>query len=753
LELFHVTEDITFSIPFDTNTVSVSVQKPRDKLDVKSIYVSTGACIEIFKSQIQATPQENLPKDFKFKILDKATKNKIFGIKNFPRFLSNFDSSVFESEYAYTDPTNFKTIPTTPFIPLEEKIKDINKDEIKVFIINGMGTGLGDGIVGLTALNIFYKRLEKKYKRITIDIGQPSIIGDSSHKDLYSQESIINNLSYLPITVEKLLEYDLVMDNSAMIIRDNFPKNTMLDFFLENLSIDKNSVPLKEKQNWLQLSSNALAALEMPFRLARQNSYLDYRNKNKLILLHTSASSPIRSIPRDKIKHIIKNIIDTDKDYIVITWENLDDVIKEINDLLGPKKHRHINFNFLNSSFDRYVAAISKIDALVTIDTSSYHIANSFNKPSIVLFSTINPELRISNYPLCKAIEVKADNTLDGIHVSVSEEHLAKNNKNWENFNIKQIGTELKTLLKLKNKEECPIIICPTCDRDLSNNRPSDKLGNKELFYCDRCHYEFRNNKNIDFSYHNNNIIENAKLQNLDLRLKEVVKEEKYKTVIDFLQTFKGHNLNLLDYGCGIGDLVRISTNLGYIACGYDTDKNIIEFGKNFYNLQNQLFYTDNTLLGKYDVITCVETLEFNDYPVEIIKKLSSQLKDDGFLVLVTNNLNTAEHNLGIKNRLIYTNEIAAFVDRHSITSHKELVSTVYDLSPLYQKSSEVNSNIIEHLRYPMPNVTVNVNDQIVTIDGNNLKAFTHEFYAPLAKGIENGGKFITTIFQKHKAI
>lgn len=760
MELFHVTETINFHLPFeDGNVIPLQFNKPEGNLGVANIYAATGACVETFKIQFTNNKSLNITKDFKMKVLSSKDKKKIFGLDDFPVFLSNFDSSIVESDYPYTNPQDFKKIPSTKRVDLESVIEDIDGDEIKVFIVNGMGTGLGDGMIGLAALNIFYKKLQKKYKKIIIDLGQPSVIGDKAHQALYNQETIINSYSYLPITVEKLLDYDLIVDNSAMIIRENFPNNNMMDFYLENLGIDPASVPAEEKKIHIKKSELAERILDIPLKVLREQD-------QRLILLHLSASTPLRSMPRHLIKKAIKKIVEADHRNHVITWENIDDVKKDIDAHLGPHKSRHTNLSFKNYGFDFYTNLISRVDAVVSVDTSAYHIASAFEIPCVTIFQSIDPKIRVAYYPLCEGVDLDSEGKLRGIHISNDAKHMEMGVKQWESLNWKRVTDAITRTIKKKDEllsarssTECPI--CGVQTKELA----VDRYGKFDLIPCSHCKTEYspiRKMADYDDMYEGDYTHYVSEDKSADQLVENYLKQTRFEPFIDLMQTLKGKNLSYLDFGCASGFLVEYAKRNGFDSYGVDISNKAIEFGQNKFKLGKRLS-VGTKIQGikgfpkKYDIISSIEVLEHLENPNDFAKEVAQSLNEGGYWFISTPNRNRIQFKCGVKNTKKHGGlESGDYPDEHlqryRPESHRYIVEAA-GLEVFHQSSCRIAAGTVADIAGPMPGVTINIpGNQTVEVPREVIYNFMLQYFQPMLDGTEGYGNFLVTIARKPKA-
>ncbi|MEK6558216.1 MAG: hypothetical protein AABZ14_07960, partial [Candidatus Margulisiibacteriota bacterium] len=153
------------------------------------------------------------------------------------------------------------------FIPLEEKIKPLlGADTIRIAIVNGMSTSLGDSVVGLRALSNFHEIFSQNFEEIIIDVFQFEPVTTIK---LYDKDPIIRKVFQLPLPVDRFFGYNAYIDFSGFIVREEFNNQPMIDFYLEALSIPRNSIPPEGKRNHIYLNPIVAKMLEKPISLLR----------------------------------------------------------------------------------------------------------------------------------------------------------------------------------------------------------------------------------------------------------------------------------------------------------------------------------------------------------------------------------------------------------------------------------------------------------------------------------------------------
>ena len=133
--------------------------------------------------------------------------------------------------------------------------------------------------------------------------------------------------------------------------------------------------------------------------------------------------------------------------------------------------------------------------------------------------------------------------------------------------------------------------------------------------------------------------IQLKKIYNNTFKKQDRIREtEEFKEV---LKLVSWENKQILDVGCGTGKLSYLISKKGGNVKGIDYSKNAIKVAKTKYknpNLKYELMDVSKKILGKYDVIISVGTLEHMDNPYFMLKKLKNNLKPKGKIIITSPN-------------------------------------------------------------------------------------------------------------------
>jgi len=258
---------------------------------------------------------------------------------------------------------------------IEDTIKPLLKKkqkEVSIGIVN-CSSGMGDQINFLRAMNILCDRLLNYFDDVKVDVYQ---ILSERVTPLNIQEPWIRNVYQLPCKVNHLEKNDLYVDFSGFASCSSFNNQPMIDYFIEALGMDKKSVPPSEKRCFVKINERVESKFKYVFD--------GIKAKRPILYLHTEASSPIRSLPHMYRKKLVETLLKKTNYHIIASEPGFD-----------FDSNRFLNMSEMIPHFDHFVYTISQADAIVTVDTCTYHIADSFNIPTVVIFSSIEPRYRI----------------------------------------------------------------------------------------------------------------------------------------------------------------------------------------------------------------------------------------------------------------------------------------------------------------------------------------------------------------------
>lgn len=377
---FRVTQNINIKTT-DGTMVNYFKFKEPSNLENETLYIST---YDDFKDLREIFSKVDKEKYFA-KVFN---EEKVRTLANFPIELgiTNVD------EYNNKNSTNI-TCQNIKKVDIYKQLKNIQKDEITIAIIGGVGVSISQIVSSCTALRILYKKLKQIYKNIKFDIYLNASNNSyyTREKQIYQTQEYINNILPLSITVKKLCEYDYFIDNSLSINFLGLDFLNYVDAWLFKFGIDYRKIADNEKYNQLNLSNYKVQD-------SLKNKLIDLKSKGKLLLFHPYSANINKSIPQTIAVDILKELLLKADDYMIVSTLLIDLKIKDDRFLDLTKESKNLN---------DFMYIISSMDKIITADTSTYHISDAFMIPTITIFTDENYLKKIKYFRYTKPILIK----------------------------------------------------------------------------------------------------------------------------------------------------------------------------------------------------------------------------------------------------------------------------------------------------------------------------------------------------------
>jgi hypothetical protein len=254
----------------------------------------------------------------------------------------------------------------------------------ELHVLNGMGVTLGDSIIGMNAL----AWLKARHPRLHIHLYRTPHAPPFVERLYAMARHIVFRVSYLPVPAAGLP--DEVVDLSDFLHWPAFDREPMVDFFFRGLGMVAEDVPAAAKANrWL--AQLPLPPLPPAWR------------GRPYVLLCDRASTPLRTLPQAQAAGLADRV-----------WQAYRLPVCGLH----PVAHSHFHDISAHShSLDRYLAWVRGASVLVGVDSSAIHVAAGFDVPTLAFFVSIDPALRVRDYPRCRAVDLRSPLT-QGLHAS-----------------------------------------------------------------------------------------------------------------------------------------------------------------------------------------------------------------------------------------------------------------------------------------------------------------------------------------------
>lgn len=356
---FYLTEDVKYTHFSQDYAYHRQLFALQNEGDLSQIYFTTPAD---FRHQLEAMEKEQAGRS---KVVYAAEPALVLKDRQVPRLLN--------------------------FVPVEDMRAMLSEyQQPRIAIINAMSVGLGDHIVGSVA---FRRWIEAIGCQPQIDLFQINPHRVYSITQQYQQ--YWNEIHCLPNTLEKFLGYDFYFDLGSMLAHDEFNELPMIDFYLKIFGLDPSS--LEPSQKRMQYKLQESPSIRKAMGVLRSV-------KRPLLLFNHKTTTGLRDIPPGLAKEIIRQII-LHTNYLVLSTSPLE-----------YQAPRFLDLSRLSYDLNQFSNIVANVDAIVTADTFVYHLADAFSKPTVVIFTTIDPGLRTNYYPQTTSFFLGKGSSIEGLH-------------------------------------------------------------------------------------------------------------------------------------------------------------------------------------------------------------------------------------------------------------------------------------------------------------------------------------------------
>lgn len=256
---------------------------------------------------------------------------------------------------------------------------------LRLALINGVGTMLGDTLVGSTALEIASRVLtEAGVGKVDIHAIQAWNTRPGTG-DILARCPAVAHVQGHSITLDKLRAFDAYWDFSLLLKMEGYNTRPLLDFYLNQFGIDPAGINPAVKRPVLRLPTAVIAEAK---------TLLDQRRAGrKLLLIQGAASTPLRSMPDFFLAGLIEKVL-AETDACILLTQPLPEGLSD----RAAERVVHLE-DWCRDSTDRYLALVVSADQIVSIDSVAIHAAMAAGLSGVVIFTTLPPALRLAYAP------------------------------------------------------------------------------------------------------------------------------------------------------------------------------------------------------------------------------------------------------------------------------------------------------------------------------------------------------------------
>lgn len=432
--IFRTSENINIKTT-DGTLVKYSKLKNPSNLFNETIYITTYEDFEAIKrvfSSVGVKYKARVVDEMKIRYLSEFPKE--LGVLNLNEYsiTQNLDLKYKKLKYIEEFDDEFNSLYLSEErADLKKQLIGISKEEISLIILGNPGDSISQMICACTALRILYEKLTNTFKSVKIDIYLNASENKyySRDKMIFANQTFINKVSPLSIDIKEFSSYDFFIDLSSVSKRSYYKKLNTTDAWLYKFGIDYTKISEYEKYNTINIDSykpkgDLVSKIE------------NIKLRGKVLLFHPYSANVTKSIPKEIAISLLKDLILKMPEYTIVSVLKLENKFDD---------DRYIDLSPYSKNFLDFSYIVSNMSKIVTVNTSTYHIADAFFIPTVVIFTESNLNENSKSYPLSKAVYVKDKSKNFSQFIFPSESLILYKFKGWSNLKSSKIIKLLET--------------------------------------------------------------------------------------------------------------------------------------------------------------------------------------------------------------------------------------------------------------------------------------------------------------------
>lgn len=303
---------------------------------------------------------------------------------------------------------------------------------LRLALMNGFGTMLGDTLIGSSAFAHVVEYLKSAFGTVHTTAfvawnARPGV------EHILARASGIDAVQGHAPTVEAFCQFDAFWDFSALLYLPGYSDRPLYDFYLDCLGVDPHRLSPQAKKIRFSVRKDLHAQLAQ--RLQGQGN-------RPFLLVHATASTPLRSMPDSFLARLLRALAEEDYWQPVVAHPLPTDLASEWGTAVVDVSA------WSNTSVEHFLALMGHMQAVMSVDTLTIHVAAGFGTRGVALFSVIEPHLRLCYAPNLTGMLIPEAQTLplwgDHKHDGRWEEYRCVYETAWEQLDVAALLRSLR---------------------------------------------------------------------------------------------------------------------------------------------------------------------------------------------------------------------------------------------------------------------------------------------------------------------
>lgn len=242
----------------------------------------------------------------------------------------------------------------------------------RIILINGAGTMLGDSLFGASVAAEIADLLQAKGLYLRFDVLLAVNAAEQSEL-IWKRHGAFDRVFRGALTLEALARYHAMIDFCQLLKLDGYATEHRFDFYLNHFGVHPRRVSEISKRPRIAVHRRALQEVN-----AHLNSFRENRSI-RFTFLQPDASTAVRSMPEEFLWRLIEALARDPNRRIIGTSEML----------RRTEGHPSIIdcHALTKGSLDHYLALLTVVDDIVSVDTLSLNVACGLRKSALGFFT------------------------------------------------------------------------------------------------------------------------------------------------------------------------------------------------------------------------------------------------------------------------------------------------------------------------------------------------------------------------------
>jgi ADP-heptose:LPS heptosyltransferase len=302
---------------------------------------------------------------------------------------------------AYQHRDKFKIVKVDPkqcYIPATWDIKQALESDVthpRLLIMHGTGSGYGDILSGVYAMDALKALFKKHGKTLQITALCREIAMDH-YFDVCRIRDSFDEVIPFAVKLQDLTRYHWIISTESLLSEKEFNEMNFYDYWVQRFGMNPDDV---DKRTSIAPSPKVMEAVKKQCEALKQEL-----GEGDPFCIYNVFASRLRCIAPRARTRLLEALAEKYRILLISNSTDADEMKVWMEGVSEEVKARVTDLSYISGKGWDYATGILRYmaDLVVTPDTGILHLAGILNIPTVGIFFTIEPDLRIRYFPRCE---------------------------------------------------------------------------------------------------------------------------------------------------------------------------------------------------------------------------------------------------------------------------------------------------------------------------------------------------------------